>query len=69
MAPHTVQDMKPELPKETPGVRKYSRVNFQTKQDYIPSMAGYKYSVTVAQLEYHREINPYAHMFFVKIQE
>ena len=31
-APHTVQDMKPESPKETPGVHKSSRLNFQKKQ-------------------------------------
>ena len=31
ISPHTVQDMKPEHPKEIPGVRNSSRVKFQTK--------------------------------------
>ena len=50
-------------------MRKSSRVKFQTKQDYIPSITGSKYAVAVDQLEYHGEIHQYAHMFFMKRQE
>ena len=69
IAPHTVQNMKPECPKEIPGLRKSSRVNFQTKQDYISRMKGSKYAVIVAQLEDHGAIHPYAHMFFMEMQD
>ena len=50
IAPHTVQYMESERPKEIPGVRKSSIVKFQTKQDYIIIMKGYKYAVDVSQL-------------------
>ena len=69
ISPHTFQDMKPERPKEIPGVRKSSRVNFHTKQDYILSMTGSEYATDVAQLEYHGALHPDSHMFFIKIQE
>ena len=39
------------------------------KQDYIPRMTGYKYSVTVSQLEDNRLLHPDAKMFLMKIQE
>ena len=61
--------MKPELPKEIPGVRKSSRIKFQTKQEYIPSMTGSKYTVAVAHLKDHRALHQDAQMFFMKIQE
>ena len=60
--------MKPERPKEISGVRKSSILKFQIKQDYLPNMRGYKYSVTVSQLEDHVALHLYAHMFFMKIQ-
>ena len=66
IAPHTVQDMKPEIPKEIPGVHKSSRVKYHTKQDYIPIMTGYKYAFAVAQLGDHGSLHPDAHMFFMK---
>ena len=69
IAPHTVQDMKTEPPKEIPGVRKSSRIKFQMKKDYIPSMTGSKYDVGVTQLEDHGAIHLYSQMFFMKIQE
>ena len=68
IAPHTVQDMEPEHPKEIPGVHKSSRVKFQTKQDYIHIITGSKYAVAVDQLEDHRALHLDAQMFFVKIQ-
>ena len=61
--------MKPERPNEIPGVRKPSRVKFQTKQDYITIMTGSKYSVAVSQLKYHKALHPDVHIFFMKIQE
>ena len=69
IAPHIVQEMKPELPKEIPGLHKSSRVKFQVKQDYMSSMTGSKYAVGVAQLEDHGALRPDAHMLFIKIQE
>ena len=59
--------MKPERPKETQGVLKYSRVKFQTKQDYIPRMKGFNYAVTVAQLDDHSKLHLNAPMLFIKI--
>ena len=69
IVPYTVKDVKPELPKETSGVRKSSRVKFQTKQDYIPRMTGSKYAVTVAHLEDHGALHPDAHILYMRIQE
>ena len=68
MSPHTVQDMKPELPKETPGVCKSSRLKFQTKNIYIIIMAGSKYAIAVAHLEYYRVLHPDSHIFFIKFK-
>ena len=56
MAPHTVQEMKPELPKET-------------KQDYISIMIGSKYAVSVASLDDHIVLHTDAQMLFMQIQE
>ena len=67
---HTVQEyMQPELPNELPGVRKYSRVKFQAKQDYIPITTDSKYAVAVSQLEDHGSLHPDAHMLFMQTQE
>ena len=32
-------------------------------------MAGYKYAIAVAQLEYHGVLHPDAHMLFIPMQE
>ena len=61
--------MKLERPKETPGVRKSSRLKFQTKHNYIPRMTASSYAVSVEQLKYHRALHPDAHMLFKKTQE
>ena len=47
---HTVQEYtKQQGPDETPGVYKYSRVLFLTKQYYIPITTGSKYTIAVDQ--------------------
>jgi hypothetical protein len=52
-------------PDKTAGVRRSTRVKFQPKQDYVPSMSGSsKYAYTVTQLETQGVLHPYAHMFF-----
>ena len=61
--------MQPKYPNEIPGVRKSSRVKFQTKQYYIPSSTGYKYAVAVDQLEDNRVLHLDAHMLFMQIEE
>ena len=66
---HTVQYIKPEHPKEIPGVTKSSRVNFRQKKYYIPSIKGFKYAVAVAQLEYCGALHPDADILFTKMQE
>ena len=68
IVPHPFQYTKPEPLKDTPVVRKSSRVKFNTKQDYIPSMTGYKYAAAVDQLEDQGALHPDAHMFFIKIK-
>ena len=51
-------------PDEIPGVRKSTRVKFQMKQDYIPSMLGSsKYAYAVTQLETKGVLHPDSHMF------
>ena len=61
--------MQPERPNEIPGVYKSSRVKFQMKQDYIPSMTGSKYAVDMYQLEYHGALHPDVHILSMKMQE
>ena len=61
--------MKPERPNKIPGVRKSSRVTFETKQDYIPITPGYKYTIDVAQLEDHGALHTDAHILFMKMQK
>ena len=58
--------MQPERPNEIPGVCKSSRVKFQMKQDYIPSMTGSKYAVYVYQLEDHGALHPDVHILSLK---
>ena len=53
--------MEPKRTNEIPGVRKSSRVKFQTKQYYIPSISGYKYAVSVSQLEDHIALHTDVH--------
>ena len=48
---------------ETPGVRISSRVKFQTKQDYIPSMQGKKYETDNTQVECEDTFHPDSNMF------
>ena len=70
IAPHTFQEyMQSERPNETPGVCKSSRVKFQMKQDYIPSMTGSKYVVDLYQLEDHGALHPDAQIVSMKMQE
>jgi hypothetical protein len=50
---------------QIPGVRRSSRVKFQAKQDYVPSLSGSsKYAYAVTQLESQGVLHPDAHMFF-----
>jgi hypothetical protein len=52
-------------PPEIPGVRRSTRVKFQTKQAYIPSLSGSsKYAFAVTQLEQQGVLHPDSHMFF-----
>ena len=51
-----------------PGVRKYSRVKFQTKQYCIPIMTRSKYDVAVDHLENHGALHTDAHMFFMQMR-
>jgi hypothetical protein len=58
-------ELEHTAPDEIPGVRRSTRVKFQTKQDYIPSLSGSsKYAVAVTQLESHGVLHPDTHMFF-----
>jgi hypothetical protein len=51
-------------PDEIPGVRRSTRVKFQPKQDYIPSMTGSsKYAYAGTQLETQGVLHPDLHMF------
>ena len=68
IAPHTVQDMKPESTEEIPVLRTSSRIKFHMKQDYIPSMTKSKYAVDVSQFEVYGALHPEAYMIFMKIQ-
>jgi hypothetical protein len=52
-------------PAEITGVRRSTRVKFQTKQAYIPSLSGSsKYAFAVTQLEQQGVLHPDSHMFF-----
>jgi hypothetical protein len=52
-------------PEETPGVQRSTRVKFQTKQAYIPTMTGStNYGYAVTQLEMQEALHPDAHRFF-----
>ena len=50
-------------PEETPGVHRSSRVKFQTKPDYIPSMSGNNYEKVNTQVKCVETLHPYAHIF------
>ena len=70
IAPHTVQEyMQPERPNEIPGVCKSSRVKFQMKQEYIPSITVSKYAVYVYQLEDHGSLHTDSNILSMNIQE
>ena len=59
----TILLTKISTPEETQGVRISSRVNFQTKLDYIPSMSRKKHEAVNNQVECENNLNPDAHMF------
>ena len=50
-------------PEEIPGVCISSRVKFQTKRDYIPSMSDKKYETVNTQVECEEALHPDTHMF------
>jgi hypothetical protein len=50
-------------PAQAPCLHRSTRVRFQDKPAYTPSMTGSKYSYAVTQIEIQGVINPYAHMF------
>jgi hypothetical protein len=63
--PVEIPGVIPGVPEvEAPELRRLSRVKFQTKEPYVPSMSGTKYAVAVAQLEDHGALHPDAHMMF-----
>jgi hypothetical protein len=50
---------------EIPGVRRSTRVKFQTKQDYIPSLSGSsKYAFAITQMETQGVLHPDTHIIF-----
>ena len=53
----TIYPTKIVTPEETPGVRRSSRVQYQTKLDHIPSMSGKQYKIVNNQLEYEEILN------------
>ena len=59
----TVLLAKIDTPAESPGVSKSSRLKFQTKIDYIPSMSGKQYETANAQVEFEDTLYPDAHIF------
>ena len=50
-------------PEGTPGVIISSRVKFQTKPDYIPSMSDNSYETVNNQVKYEDTLHSDAHMF------
>jgi hypothetical protein len=48
---------------QEPGLRRSTRVSYQAKHGYTPSMTGSKYSYAVTQMESQGALNPDAHMF------
>ena len=61
--PVKILPTKIDTPEETQGVRRSSRVKFQTKPYYIPSMSGKKYENVNNQIECEETLHLYAHMF------
>jgi hypothetical protein len=51
------------VPAEGPALRRSTRVRFQTKKGYVPSVTGSRYAHAVTQLENRQVLNPDAHMF------
>ena len=65
-----VETVQPEEPAQSTGVRRSTRVKFQTREPYVPSFSGSRYSVAVAQLENHGALHPDLHLaFFQHMQE
>ena len=61
--PATISPAKIYTPEETLGVRRYSRVKFQTKPDYTPSMSGKQYETVNPQVNFEETLHPDTHMF------
>ena len=57
-------DVQPQEDAESTGVRRSTRVKFQTRADYVPSMTGSKYALATMQLENHGVLHPGLHMSF-----
>ena len=62
--PVTILSANNATPEETPGLRRSTRVTFQTKPDYIPSMTGKHYETVNNQVECEEILHPDAHIFF-----
>ena len=62
--PVTISPSNIATPEETPGVRRFSQVIFQTNPDYIPSMSGKQYETVNTQVEREDTFHPDSHMFF-----
>ena len=52
-------------PEPSPGVRRSTRVKFQTREPHVPSMTGSKCAVAVMQLEDHGALHPDLHVAFL----
>ena len=50
-------------PKETPEVCRFSRVNFQTKPDYIPGMSDKRYETVNTQMKFEDTLHPDVYIF------
>ena len=59
----TISSDNIDTPEETPGVRRSSRVKFQNKPDYIPSMPGKNYKTINIQVECEETLHPDDHIF------
>ena len=51
-------------PAQSTGVRRSTRVKFQAKEPYVPSMTGSRYATAVTQLQSHGALHPDMHMQF-----
>ena len=61
-----MESVQEQEPVETTGVRRSTRIKFQTREPYVPSMTGSKYGVAVTQLskQNYGALHPDAHMAF-----